>query len=73
MEILLAFLSPNEGLMILAVVVLLFGATKIPALMRSRGTGINQFKKGLKEGEEEGAAEEKKEPEQAKPAEPEKK
>ena len=33
------------------VVVLLFGASKIPELMRSLGAGLGQFKRGLKDGE----------------------
>jgi len=33
------------------VVVLLFGAQKIPQLMRSVGAGMSEFKKGLKDGE----------------------
>ncbi len=37
---------------ILIVVVLLFGAKKIPELARSMGSGITQFKKGLKDGNE---------------------
>jgi TatA/E family protein of Tat protein translocase len=43
-------------LIVLAVVLLLFGGGgKIPKLMKDMGTGINAFKKGLKE--EKGAAE----------------
>lgn len=63
----------GEILIIVLVVLLLFGSAKIPALMRSMGSGINQFKKGLKEGEKEAEAEAKKEEAEAKPAEPEKK
>lgn len=33
------------------IVVLLFGAGKIPRLMNDMGKGINAFKKGLKESE----------------------
>ena len=43
-----------EILIILLVVLLLFGANKIPQLMRGMGQGINEFKKGLKDGESEG-------------------
>jgi len=35
-------------LIIVAVVLLLFGGRKIPALMRDMGSGITQFRKGLK-------------------------
>lgn len=45
--------SMTELLVILAVVLLLFGSTKIPQLMRGLGSGINEFKKGMKEGENE--------------------
>jgi sec-independent protein translocase protein TatA len=60
-----------ELLIIILVVVLLFGSTKIPQLMRGFGSGINEFKKGLKEGEKEAADEAKVEakPAEAKPAE----
>ncbi|HVE42229.1 MAG TPA: twin-arginine translocase TatA/TatE family subunit [Planctomycetota bacterium] len=48
----LATLSPTHIILVALVVVLLFGAQKIPQLMRSLGSGMNEFKKGLKEGEE---------------------
>jgi sec-independent protein translocase protein TatA len=72
-------LSPMELIIIVGVIVLLFGSSKIPQLMRGVGSGINEFKKGLKEGEQQAAADAAKpgEPakpaEAAKPAEPEKK
>ncbi len=70
-----------ELLIIILVVVLLFGSTKIPQLMRGFGSGINEFKKGLKEGEKEAADEAKaaqskaapSKPEESKPAEADKK
>lgn len=40
-----------ELIIVLVVVLLLFGR-KIPGLARSLGSGINEFKKGLKEGED---------------------
>ena len=43
-------LSPMELIIIVGVIVLLFGSSKIPQLMRGVGSGINEFKKGLKEG-----------------------
>jgi len=60
---LLAFmgLSPGELIIVLAVVLLLFGASKIPQLMRSMGQGLSEFKKGVKEGEKDAAEEAKKE------------
>lgn len=45
--------GPTEWIIILLVVLLFFGAAKLPQLMRSMGTGIKEFKSGLKEGEEE--------------------
>ena len=44
--------GPSELYIVLAVIVLLFGAKKIPALARSMGSGINQFKKGLSDPDE---------------------
>lgn len=44
-------LSPMELIIIVGVIVLLFGSSKIPQLMRGVGSGINEFKKGLREGE----------------------
>jgi sec-independent protein translocase protein TatA len=38
----------TEILLILVVVVLLFGARKIPELMKGIGTGIKEFKKASK-------------------------
>ncbi len=46
-------LGMGEGLMILAVVVLLFGGKKLPQLGRSFGSAITNFKKGLNEPEQE--------------------
>ena len=69
-------LSPMELIIIVAVIVLLFGSSKIPQLMRGVGSGINEFKKGLKEGDQPvGGAKpgEPPKPAEAKPAEPEKK
>lgn len=39
----------QEITLILLVVLLLFGAKKIPEVMRSFGKGIKEFKKGMKE------------------------
>lgn len=41
----------GEGLIILAIVVLLFGGKKLPALGKSMGEAITNFKKGLNEGQ----------------------
>ena len=42
-----------ELIIILVIVLLLFGSTKIPQIMRGMGQGIGEFKKGIKEGNEE--------------------
>jgi len=44
--------SISHWLVILAVVVLLFGAKKIPELAKGVGQGIKDFKKAIKEDEE---------------------
>lgn len=45
------FAGPTELFVIAGVLLLLFGGTKLPQMMRGMGSGINEFKKGLKEGE----------------------
>ncbi|MBL8602280.1 MAG: twin-arginine translocase TatA/TatE family subunit [Myxococcales bacterium] len=45
-------LGPTELIVIALLVVLLFGAAKIPELGRGIGEGISNFKKGLKEGQD---------------------
>jgi sec-independent protein translocase protein TatA len=37
----------QELMIMLVIVLLLFGSTKLPALMRSFGQGINEFKRGM--------------------------
>lgn len=44
-------LSIWQILIIVAVIVLLFGANRIPRLMRDMGSGITAFRKGLKDDE----------------------
>ena len=44
-------LSIWQILIIVAVVVLLFGAGKIPRLAKDLGSGVNAFKRGLKDSE----------------------
>jgi sec-independent protein translocase protein TatA len=53
-------LKPIEILMILAVVMLLFGASRLPALGSSLGSAIRNFKRGFAGEEEEKLAAEKK-------------
>ena len=45
-------LGPTEILIIAIVVVVLFGARKIPELMKGVGTGIKEFKKASKDEHE---------------------
>lgn len=42
-----------EVLLIIAVLLLFFGAKKIPELMRGLGKGVKSFKEGMKEVEDE--------------------
>lgn len=44
-------IGPMELLIILLIVVVLFGASKIPMLGRGLGEGIRNFRKGLKGGD----------------------
>lgn len=41
----IGFVGSNELLIILLLVILLFGARKIPELMRGLGTGMKEFRK----------------------------
>mgnify|MGYP002629027626 CR=1 FL=1 len=52
-SVLIFALGPTEIIVILVIVLLLFGGRKIPELMKGIGKGINEFKKGAKEGEDE--------------------
>ncbi len=49
----LALPGPTELYVILAVVLLFFGGRKLPELARSMGSSITQFRKGLKEAQDE--------------------
>jgi len=42
----------SEWMWIAGIAVLLFGGAKLPGMMRGLGSGIHEFKKGLKEGED---------------------
>ena len=46
-----------EIVIILAIVLLLFGAKRLPEMARSLGRSSKEFKKGLKEGEDEDTTE----------------
>jgi sec-independent protein translocase protein TatA len=43
-------LGPTELLIILLIVMLLFGAARLPKLARSLGQSSREFKKGMSEG-----------------------
>lgn len=49
-------LGATELLILLAILLLLFGS-RLPTVMRGMGQGITEFKKGLKEGEEDAKSE----------------
>lgn len=46
-------LRGSEWIIILLAILLLFGAKKIPELMRGMGKGVHAFKQGLAEAKEE--------------------
>ena len=50
-------IGPTELIIILLVVLLLFGSTKLPKLARSIGEASKEFKKGVNEASSEPAAE----------------
>ena len=53
-------LGTQELLVILVIVLVMFGGSKLPEIARSLGRSMNEFKKGINEGASE------KEPEKAK-------
>lgn len=53
----LSGLRGSEWLIILVVVLLLFGARKLPELARSLGSSAKEFRKGLAEGTDESSEE----------------
>ncbi|MFO7650286.1 MAG: twin-arginine translocase TatA/TatE family subunit [bacterium] len=52
----------QEIVVIVLVVLLLFGARRIPELMRSLGRGVREFKDGMRDLEKDVKDEDKKEP-----------
>lgn len=50
---LLMALGAPEIILIALVILLIFGGKKIPELMRGLGKGVNSFKKGMKEVDDE--------------------
>jgi len=53
-------LSPWEMAIIVMAILLLFGGKRIPELMKGLGSGIKEFKKGLKDEDEQTDKKEKK-------------
>ena len=53
MPLFLGRIGLTELLLIAAIIVLLFGAKKIPELMRGLGKGVRSFKEGMNEAKEE--------------------
>jgi len=43
--------GPNQMIIVLVVVLLLFGGRKIPELMRGLGRGVKEFKDGVADDE----------------------
>ncbi len=54
--LLIAGLGPTELIDIVLVIVLLFGATKLPQLAKALGQSKRAFREGIEEGEKEAAA-----------------
>jgi sec-independent protein translocase protein TatA len=51
-SILAGMIGGWELIAILIIVLLIFGGTKIPQLMKGLGQGISEFKKGMKDGDQ---------------------
>ena len=64
--LLLGMPSGMSFALIAIAVLLLFGGKKIPQLMKGLGSGVSEFKKGIKEGEEDVAKSDDKETEKLK-------
>jgi len=61
-------IGATEIILIVVIILLLFGAKRIPQLMRSLGTGVREFKKGVRGEDEE--SEEPSHPEEKPPEKP---
>jgi sec-independent protein translocase protein TatA len=51
-------LGPTELIIILVIVLVLFGSTRLPKLARSMGQASKEFKKGVNEGDKDKEADE---------------
>jgi sec-independent protein translocase protein TatA len=45
-------LGPSELIIIFLIIIVLFGATRLPAIGKGLGEGIKNFKKGIKAAED---------------------
>lgn len=56
-------LGSTEVILVVGAIALLFGASRIPTLMRNLGSGVKSFKEGMRDGalSDDNKAEEKKE------------
>ena len=50
--VMMGWIGPWQVVLIVLVVLLLFGGRKIPELMRGLGGGVKEFKKAVKDDEE---------------------
>jgi sec-independent protein translocase protein TatA len=53
-------IGTTEIILIVVAVLILFGGKKIPELMRGLGSGVAEFKKGMREGTEDDKTKEEK-------------
>jgi len=60
-------IGATEIILILLVILIFFGARKIPELAQGLGKGIREFRKAMREGEEESDKQDQKKLEEKKP------
>jgi len=48
----IGWISGSEWIVVALVILLLFGGTKIPQLMRGLGRGVGEFRRGIEEGKQ---------------------
>lgn len=53
----LGYMGPQEWIIVLIIVLVLFGASRLPALARSFGEALGEFRRATREIEEESAKE----------------
>ena len=52
LSVFLGMVGPWQNVLIVALVVLLFGGRKIPELMKGLGGGVKEFKKAMRDDED---------------------